>query len=679
MQYLAWACLTNLFISGAKTREVVELVGDQKVVLLSENEVFWVCEQEEHREARKDSEEMGSVTGLTMNWKTAIRTFCLLLSIFGPPAAFGASSSLEIPCIEFSAAIKVDCLCSLNQENATRINCDNVVFPGDFPVLPFRYYIQVLITVCLWTLSDTSVRCQEFSQKHVGWQLLPAQIFTASDIPLKHVDFSHNKMRRLAERLFDGGQLIVHYILLVLLFHFLWCNKWERGRKRGKMNLIVGLMTTIMTESVQNWHFYLEAWGGQTTHDTHKNVSGMEDTLEEIFLSHNLLGDNLSPVFSTRFDTKTCFIRFPLTQNSFSSLLCNSAPSPASSRTWSSCACSTSPTTDSPASRRTWSRAARDSRYKKTAGEGLKRKPCEHLCNIADLQTGRRVKSKADIMVCGRSQPLAWGQPKPDTCAGAVNFLGTVSGAAFDLRLASSGSTCLCLRCTEGSAWFCLTSAYCYGAGGDDDDDRRELSELRQELPDGNHVPNLVVAAQLGRIVGYQACLLRQGVRTLQVQKQAEILQLHVEMLLLRRSPRKLQSWLPGHLATAAATFIQYVPQIWCLHNYTCTCSMLSGPQRARGFLRVWLRVCAGEAVSSQTAPGGLRWLEVAAGEKLNLFSVTASGRHLLLRKPFWRNDNTKRWAYSSQVEHKENCKVGRFAVGIVGQSLWGPLPGVIS
>lgn len=31
----------------------------------------------------------------------------------------------------------------------------------------FRYYIE------------------EFSQRHVGWQLLPAQIFTASDIPLK--------------------------------------------------------------------------------------------------------------------------------------------------------------------------------------------------------------------------------------------------------------------------------------------------------------------------------------------------------------------------------------------------------------------------------------------------------------------------------------------------------------
>ena len=120
-------------------------------------------------------------------------------------------SSIEIPCSEFSAAISVPCLCSLNEVNATRINCDEVVFAGDFPVLPLRYYIQ------------------EFSQKNVGWQLLPTQIFTASDIPLKIVDFSHNSMRRLAERLFDG----------------------------------------------------------------------MEDTLEEIYLSHNMLGDNLNPVFST--------------------------------------------------------------------------------------------------------------------------------------------------------------------------------------------------------------------------------------------------------------------------------------------------------------------------------------------------------------------------------------------
>jgi len=114
---------------------------------------------------------MEAMTSLKMNWKTAIRTCVILLAVFSRASA--ASSSLEIPCVEFSSAINIDCLCSLNQQNATRINCDNVVFPGDFPVLPFRFYIQ------------------EFSQRNVGWQLLPAQIFTASDVPLKHIDFSH--------------------------------------------------------------------------------------------------------------------------------------------------------------------------------------------------------------------------------------------------------------------------------------------------------------------------------------------------------------------------------------------------------------------------------------------------------------------------------------------------------
>ena len=135
----------------------------------------------------------------------------LAVFLFLIPSSEAKTSSIEIPCIEFSNAFTVPCLCSLNEINATRINCDGVVFAGDFPVLPLRYYIQ------------------EFSQKNVGWQLLPTQIFTASDIPLKIVDFSHNSMRRLAERLFDG----------------------------------------------------------------------MEDTLEEIHLSHNKLGDNLNPVFST--------------------------------------------------------------------------------------------------------------------------------------------------------------------------------------------------------------------------------------------------------------------------------------------------------------------------------------------------------------------------------------------
>ena len=146
------------------------------------------------------------------NKSRALRTsLFLLISSLLLDTVHGAAKTIEIPCVEFSSAINLPCQCSLNEINATRINCDNVVFGGDFPVLPLRYYIQ------------------EFSQKNVGWQLLPTQIFTASDVPLKIVDFSHNSMRRLAERLFDG----------------------------------------------------------------------MEDTLEEIYISHNMLGDNLNPVFST--------------------------------------------------------------------------------------------------------------------------------------------------------------------------------------------------------------------------------------------------------------------------------------------------------------------------------------------------------------------------------------------
>jgi hypothetical protein len=52
--------------------------------------------------------------------------------------AEGRATSLEIPCQDFSNNINIGCLCSLNEVNATRINCDNVVFPGDFPVLPYR-------------------------------------------------------------------------------------------------------------------------------------------------------------------------------------------------------------------------------------------------------------------------------------------------------------------------------------------------------------------------------------------------------------------------------------------------------------------------------------------------------------------------------------------------------------
>lgn len=106
-----------------------------------------------------------------------------------------SAAQLEIPCAEFHPALDFPCLCGLNEVNATKINCDGAVFP-DFPVLPYRFYIQ------------------EFSQKQAGLQTLGAQLFTASDIPLKTADFSDNQVRRLTERLFDGVEDTIEVILL---------------------------------------------------------------------------------------------------------------------------------------------------------------------------------------------------------------------------------------------------------------------------------------------------------------------------------------------------------------------------------------------------------------------------------------------------------------------------------
>ena len=92
---------------------------------------------------------------------------------------------LQIPCGEFHPQLDLPCKCGLNDINATRINCDGAVFL-EFPVLPYRFYIQ------------------ELSHRHAGLQTLAPQLFTASDIPLKKLDFGHNSLRRIAERLFDG-------------------------------------------------------------------------------------------------------------------------------------------------------------------------------------------------------------------------------------------------------------------------------------------------------------------------------------------------------------------------------------------------------------------------------------------------------------------------------------------
>lgn len=124
---------------------------------------------------------------------------------------YTSDNPFERPCTETKRGLDLPCTCSSGPDNGTYINCDRMVFPGDFPVLPYRY------------------RIHGFSQRLTGYQAFPAQLFTASDVPLKRLDLSQNGVVLITEKLLDG----------------------------------------------------------------------IGDTLEDINLSQNLLGDQLNPIFST--------------------------------------------------------------------------------------------------------------------------------------------------------------------------------------------------------------------------------------------------------------------------------------------------------------------------------------------------------------------------------------------
>ncbi|CAL4075808.1 unnamed protein product [Meganyctiphanes norvegica] len=123
---------------------------------------------------------------------------CVLSGVSGLPCEDVSSELRLLPC---------DCKTRLGD---IIINCDKVAFPNDLPFLPHK--LNVI----------------EYSQQHSGLQQLTNQLFTASDPPMRKVDFSRNSIRRVAK------------------------NVWE----------------------------------------------GVEDTLEELHLDHNLLGDIPNPIVS---------------------------------------------------------------------------------------------------------------------------------------------------------------------------------------------------------------------------------------------------------------------------------------------------------------------------------------------------------------------------------------------
>lgn len=130
-------------------------------------------------------------------WLSVARPSWLPLLLLLSLAFLGSgqeSRFLSVPCTRlFPSMVPMlrPCSCYLigPPDNGTGINCDRIAFQGNFPLLPYRQ------------------RIYRFSQRHAGVQDLESQLFTASGIPLRVLDLSHNRIRRLADRMLEGVQV----------------------------------------------------------------------------------------------------------------------------------------------------------------------------------------------------------------------------------------------------------------------------------------------------------------------------------------------------------------------------------------------------------------------------------------------------------------------------------------
>ncbi|KAG5671694.1 hypothetical protein PVAND_001879 [Polypedilum vanderplanki] len=126
------------------------------------------------------------------------------------------TSSDWIACPELSPVLRLPCKCRIEQiavngqSTSIGMDCDRIIFTSESPQIPKGAPIST------------------FTQRYSG-QHLPIQTFATSNLPITKLDFSHNSIRRLADKAFNG----------------------------------------------------------------------IQDTLLELRLSNNLLGDSLNPIFST--------------------------------------------------------------------------------------------------------------------------------------------------------------------------------------------------------------------------------------------------------------------------------------------------------------------------------------------------------------------------------------------
>jgi len=94
------------------------------------------------------------------------------------PLLLLAACASATPCPSLHPHLPPACRCATSPEGLA-VNCDNVAFPGGFPLLPHRLNIV------------------SFQQRSAGIQFLTGQMFENSDLPLAKLDFSRNSIRRL--------------------------------------------------------------------------------------------------------------------------------------------------------------------------------------------------------------------------------------------------------------------------------------------------------------------------------------------------------------------------------------------------------------------------------------------------------------------------------------------------
>lgn len=110
------------------------------------------------------------------------------------------------------------------------------------------------------------------------------QTFATSNLPIKKLDFSHNAIRRLSDKAFNGIQVRNDRPAVVSapsLFdeslksdtRFLTIRFEDARQSRGKINFLLAYLSLI--------------------------TFSLQDTLIELRLTDNLLGDSLNPIFST--------------------------------------------------------------------------------------------------------------------------------------------------------------------------------------------------------------------------------------------------------------------------------------------------------------------------------------------------------------------------------------------